>query len=203
MAEGRRQKRSVEQPLAGFAGDAEPGPHVGPQASGGWGASAADRSGAPAAEDRRGVAQRQALRSQIVDGTTTEDRGRRTGFTLMEVLVATIILGVLAMLALPSFERLRERSYHRHAMDVLLTIYTAERGYLADHGEYLGPLDPGDNWRPLGMDDPNDARFSPVRFTVVATPPPLPTFRATATREAITKWITIDDARQIVDNWNP
>ncbi len=127
---------------------------------------------------------------------------RRGGFTLMELLVVTVIIGLLAAIAIPSIERIRERGYRRHAMDVLMAIYTAERGYFAEQGQYLGPLGlPPDNWRPLGIDNPNDARFSPVQFTVVVNVLP-PTFLATATRPPSDQ-LTIDQDRNVAGGWNP
>ncbi|HSV43859.1 MAG TPA: type II secretion system protein [Candidatus Bathyarchaeia archaeon] len=61
-------------------------------------------------------------------------RGR--GFTLVELIVSVVIVGVIASLALGQYYKLIERADERHAIDSLLTIASAERMYYAKHGDF-------------------------------------------------------------------
>ncbi len=134
---------------------------------------------------------------------------KREGFTLMELLIVVILLGVLAGIAVPTMQKATEQGFKREALDVLLTIYSAERAYLVKEDAYHGPLDPCGGglicmaeWRTIGMDDPNALQASPVTFSVdVVNVPPPPTFSATADRGS-GKTLTIDENRVITDAWS-
>ena len=125
----------------------------------------------------------------------------RCGFSLTEMLVVVIIIGILAAIALPNMERTRERSYRRTAQDLLLTIYSAERTYFLHNNTYRS-LDVTDDWRPIGMDNPNAQPGTQVELTIAAGGP---VFTATAKRLGGTcdgKIKTIDDHRQFAGDWD-
>jgi prepilin-type N-terminal cleavage/methylation domain-containing protein len=135
---------------------------------------------------------------------------RRTGFTLMELLVVVIVIAILAAVAIPNYRRSIERGYWRQANDLLLTIYHGERAYFLTNNKYHGPLDASksmDEWRKIHMDNPNTGGI-PVDFRVTAAAAP-PGFKATAKRvggPCDNKTQTIDEQRQpgAGDTWtNP
>lgn len=61
---------------------------------------------------------------------------RAKGFTLVELIVSVVIMGVIASLALGQYYKLIERADERHAIDSLLAIASAERMYCAKHGDF-------------------------------------------------------------------
>ena len=63
----------------------------------------------------------------------------RRGFTLLEILVCVVIIGILATLALPKFVYSMTRAKQREAMMVLKQIYVMQRAYWVEHGAYFIP----------------------------------------------------------------
>jgi prepilin-type N-terminal cleavage/methylation domain-containing protein len=62
----------------------------------------------------------------------------QAGFTLIELIVVLIIVGILAGLAIPNYGRTRERALDREAQSGLRLIQAAERVYQSKAGTYLG-----------------------------------------------------------------
>src|SRR3989338_1285361 len=60
----------------------------------------------------------------------------RAGFTLIEILVALIIVGILASVALPRYGRVTERSRQAEAISILSVMRGAQLRYSADNGTY-------------------------------------------------------------------
>ena len=122
------------------------------------------------------------------------------GYTLMEMLLVTTLLAILASAALPTYLRMTERRAWRHARDVLEAIYTGERVFHDATGGYYDP-DPRRDWETIYMDDPHAANI-PVTFQVTLIGPP-PTFVARAERRP-NRWMTIDSNHVVVvHNWSP
>lgn len=60
------------------------------------------------------------------------------GFSLLELLVSILIIGILAAVALPQYRRAVEKSRMTEAIIILREIAEMHQNYYMIHGEYLG-----------------------------------------------------------------
>jgi type IV pilus assembly protein PilE len=115
------------------------------------------------------------------------------GFTLVELLVAMAIVGIIALFAYPSYEAYIVRSNRAAAQSVLLDVAQRQQQYLLDNRSYA-------TWAQItaaGLTVPsNVSQYYNVTTTPAAGPPP--TFTATATpiagkRQASDVTLSIDN----------
>jgi len=65
----------------------------------------------------------------------------RIGFTLTELLIVVIIIGILATLALPMFVKTMEKAKVGEAISNLNLIRTGEKIYFLEYGTFYAPID--------------------------------------------------------------
>ena len=64
----------------------------------------------------------------------------KKGFTLLELIMVVVIIGILARIALPMFARVAERSRSAEGKMILINLRTAQLRYYADYGYYTNNL---------------------------------------------------------------
>jgi len=62
--------------------------------------------------------------------------GRRSGFTLVELLIVIAIIGVLSTIGIPTFRRMIQKSKKSEAQVNLGGLYTAEQGFESEYGAF-------------------------------------------------------------------
>lgn len=67
---------------------------------------------------------------------------RRTGFTLLELMIVVGLIGTLAAIAIPNFLRYQLRTRATESLTHLKGIGTAEDAYYAEHGTYVSVTSP-------------------------------------------------------------
>jgi type IV pilus assembly protein PilA len=60
----------------------------------------------------------------------------RSGFTMIEMMVVVIVVGILASLALPHLQASRNKANLASVKNDLSTVQTAEEEYFSDHNTY-------------------------------------------------------------------
>ena len=72
--------------------------------------------------------------------TLPSTRKRFNGFSLMEVMIVVVIIGILAALAYPNLEKYLKRARQTEAKTNLSAIYTAQKIYFSLHQSYVDDI---------------------------------------------------------------
>jgi prepilin-type N-terminal cleavage/methylation domain-containing protein len=103
-------------------------------------------------------------------------RRNQRGFTLVELMIVVIIVGILAAVAIPMYQGATERAKASEAVAALGTIRGAMRVYFAEHGTYvIAGVAAGDQVTDPGVLDVTDTDllgryFSTECYTFDAVP---------------------------------
>ena len=73
-------------------------------------------------------------------------RGARVGFTLVEVIIVVVIIGLLATIVIPKFSSSREKALVTAMKSDLRNLLTQQEGWMADSGSYATSF-PTTIWR--------------------------------------------------------
>ncbi len=104
----------------------------------------------------------------------------RKGFTLIELMIVVVIIGILAALAIPRFMQATTKSKQSEAKGILKQIYTMERTYRQENGTYGDDgvsiaAGAGGTFPQIGVEVQTTARYT---YSIAAA---ANTFTATAT----------------------
>lgn len=64
----------------------------------------------------------------------------RRAFTLIELLIVVVIIGILAAMAIPKFQSTKGKAYFAGMRSDLHNLTTAEEAYFYDHSSYTNDL---------------------------------------------------------------
>lgn len=110
-------------------------------------------------------------------------RKNQKGFTLVELMIVVVIIGILAALAIPRFMRATTKSKQSEAKGILKQVYTMQHAYRQEKDLYFVTATPADStntasFATLGVDIGRNARY---QYVLTTTDAGLTTFTCTAT----------------------
>jgi len=126
------------------------------------------------------------------------------GFTLTELLIVVIIIGILATLALPMLVKTMEKAKLGEAASNLNLIRTGEKMYFLEYNQYWRNVTDPDNMDDLNIENPNtqSKRYFDYDITSATTSPSY-NFTARAKRRNgpyKDKWVTIDKSGEFTSD---
>ena len=133
-------------------------------------------------------------------------RNNQKGFTLIELMIVVVIIGILAALAVPRFMQASTKSKQSEAKQILKQIYTMERTYRGENSTYWAG-GPGDSTnqnalRTIGVEIGATAMYA-YTITAVAGTSFLATATATGLDDDATNDVwTIDQEGRLVNTTN-
>ena len=122
---------------------------------------------------------------------------KNRGFTLIEILVVMVVIGILAAIAIPSYQSQLRKGTRAAAQALMADIANKEQFYLQSQRLYWDCASPCTNLTTLGISLPGEvSNFYDIGITKVDTATPM-TFEIKATPKSGTRqeadgWLTLD-----------
>jgi prepilin-type N-terminal cleavage/methylation domain-containing protein len=117
-------------------------------------------------------------------------RKKEKGFTMIELMIVLVIMGILAALAIPRFMRATTRSKQSEAKQILKQIYVMQRAYRQENDTYCcngSSMTEGGQIITLGVEAMSGARY---------------TYTITASQNAFSAQATANlDDDPVIDTW--
>lgn len=98
---------------------------------------------------------------------TIASRGSEKGFSLVELMIVVAIIGILATIAIPNFNRFQVKARQSEAKSLLGGLYIAEKSFFAEWNSYYG------DFRDVGFTPEGRMRYA-VGFAAVGAAIPAP-----------------------------
>lgn len=131
-----------------------------------------------------------------MDQTTKPSRAK--GFTLIELMIAVAIVGILTMIALPQYKQYVIRGNRTAAESFMMDVANREKQYLLDARSYAIDVGGTPALTLLSMTVPSDVANNYTFTVTVPVPTPAPSFTIKATPiagkpQANDGYLTLDD----------
>ncbi len=113
------------------------------------------------------------------------------GFTLIELMIVVVIIGLLAALAIPRFMAVSTKNKQAEAKLILKQIYVSQRAYRQAGNSYFLPAAAASSSNPSGFADITVEIMSTANYTYTITGT-INTFIARATASALDDDVAVD-----------
>jgi len=96
---------------------------------------------------------------------------KKAGFTVLELVIAVIILAILVSIAIPTYIVTMERTRANEAIATLRTMHAAERTYFSERRIYTDLIvGDDDGWTTVGLENPNNNNQRSFNYEYSADP---------------------------------
>jgi prepilin-type N-terminal cleavage/methylation domain-containing protein len=86
----------------------------------------------------------------------------RDGFTLIELMIVVVIIGILAAIAIPKFNNASARAKEKEADGILSQLYRLQETYRAEKGAYADALNASPGLQDVGYEEPTNLKHYSV-----------------------------------------